>query len=271
MAKKLALELNELTSRESRLYEFRKPDSSPILLILDRKSDLITPLLFQWTYQAMIHDIFGIRNGRVGLKADLHSEHWSESEQSFGEEYTLSAEQDLFYRENVDSNFGDLGENVRILVQAFQSRTMQHQSQLDSIPSMKKFIEDYPEYRKMASYVSKHVALVGEISKRVERMHLMEISELEQTIATQKSPSSLYPQLLQFLARADVLDIYKLKVSLVYALRCSQTPNFDFLNFTDNLRAVGFSQNQISVLNVPVVLCFRLLISPSGYLFLTQT
>jgi vacuolar protein sorting-associated protein 45 len=34
----------------------------PILLILDRRDDPITPLLTQWTYQAMVHELLGNPN-----------------------------------------------------------------------------------------------------------------------------------------------------------------------------------------------------------------
>lgn len=39
----------------------------PLLLILDRRNDPVTPLLTQWTYQAMVHEVLGIKNGRVSL------------------------------------------------------------------------------------------------------------------------------------------------------------------------------------------------------------
>ncbi len=42
-------------------------DTPPILLILDRRNDPVTPLLSQWTYQALVHEMIGIQNGRVDL------------------------------------------------------------------------------------------------------------------------------------------------------------------------------------------------------------
>jgi len=41
---------------EKQLFDFRKTDAAPILLIVDRKNDPVTPLLSQWTYQAMVHE-----------------------------------------------------------------------------------------------------------------------------------------------------------------------------------------------------------------------
>lgn len=37
--------------QESGLFDFRRTESSPLLLIVDRRDDPVTPLLNQWTYQ----------------------------------------------------------------------------------------------------------------------------------------------------------------------------------------------------------------------------
>lgn len=67
MAKKLATEVRYMVTQEEQLFDFRRTDTPPILLVLDRRDDPVTPLLTQWTYQAMVHELIGIRNGRVDL------------------------------------------------------------------------------------------------------------------------------------------------------------------------------------------------------------
>lgn len=67
LAKKLASEVRYQITQEDQLFEFRKTDTPPILLVLDRRDDPVTPLLSQWTYQAMVHELLGIKNGRVDL------------------------------------------------------------------------------------------------------------------------------------------------------------------------------------------------------------
>ena len=37
--------------QESGLFDFRRTESSPLLLVIDRRDDPVTPLLNQWTYQ----------------------------------------------------------------------------------------------------------------------------------------------------------------------------------------------------------------------------
>lgn len=67
LAKKLATEVRYQMTQEDQLFDFRKTDTSPILLLVDRRDDPVTPLLTQWTYQAMIHELLGIHNGRIDL------------------------------------------------------------------------------------------------------------------------------------------------------------------------------------------------------------
>src|SRR6267378_2053868 len=52
---------------EASLFDFHLTQVAPLLLILDRRNDPVTPLLSQRTYQAMVHELIGIHNGRVKL------------------------------------------------------------------------------------------------------------------------------------------------------------------------------------------------------------
>lgn len=67
MAKKLGNEVLHRIQSEQALFDFRLTQVSPLLLMLDRRNDPVTPLLSQWTYQAMVHELLGINNGRVDL------------------------------------------------------------------------------------------------------------------------------------------------------------------------------------------------------------
>ena len=54
---------------ERGLFDFgsRGQEASPLVLILDRKDDPVTPLLLQWTYQAMVHELLGLDTNRLDL------------------------------------------------------------------------------------------------------------------------------------------------------------------------------------------------------------
>ena len=175
MAKKLATEIRYQMTQEEHLFDFRKIDTPPILLLLDRRDDPITPLLTQWTYQAQVHELMGINDGKVDLSdtPDVRPEL---------KEIALSQDQDPFFKTNMYLNFGDLGDTIKDYVQQYQSKTKTNAS-IESIADMKRFVEDYPEFRKLSGNVSKHVALVSELSRRASVESLLEVSEVEQSLA----------------------------------------------------------------------------------------
>jgi hypothetical protein len=86
-------------------------------------------------------------------------------------------------------NFGDLGATIKDYVSEYQSK---HHStkNIDSIDDMKRFIEEYPEFQKLAGNVSKHVSLVGELSACVDRKKMLDTSELEQSLACTENHSN---------------------------------------------------------------------------------
>lgn len=51
-------------------------------------------------------------------------------------------------------------------------------------------MDNYPQFKKMSGTVSKHVTVVGELSRLVSERHLMEVSEVEQELACQNDHSN---------------------------------------------------------------------------------
>jgi len=52
------------------------------------------------------------------------------------------------------------------------------------------FIENYPQFKKMSGTVSKHVTVVGELSRLVAKQELLEVSETEQELVCQGDHSA---------------------------------------------------------------------------------
>lgn len=181
------------------MFDFRLSQVPPLLLIVDRRNDPVTPLLSQWTYQAMVHELIGIQNGRVDLSQapDVRPElkvrgavTTSRLVLNDAQEITLTPSTDPFFASNCLATFGDLGQTLKNYVESYQSRSQSIAlasaggNSLASISDMKRFIEEYPEFRKLGGNVSKHVALVGELSRLVAKQKLLETGEVEQGLAT---------------------------------------------------------------------------------------
>ncbi|OXC69900.1 hypothetical protein AYX13_01667 [Cryptococcus neoformans] len=218
------------------LFEFRGTQGpSPLLLILDRRNDPVTPLLTQWTYQAMVHELFGITNGRVHLDSETKPEL---------RDLILSPASDPFYSENLFSNFGDLGASIASYVSSYQSRNAaltggKSNNRLETVADMKRFVEEYPEFKRLGGNVSKHVTIVGELSKVVERDGLLEVSEVEQSLASQESHAADLKSVMTLLASSRVPSPNKLRLAILYALRYQKSPSAQIAQVVNTLISNG--------------------------------
>ncbi|KAI1781463.1 Sec1-like protein [Hypoxylon cercidicola] len=231
LSKKLATEIRYHITQEEQLFDFRKVDTPPILLILDRREDPATPLLNQWTYQAMVHQLLGIHNGRVDLGElpDVRPEL---------REIVLSQDQDPFFKKNMYLNFGDLGGNIKDYVEQYQSKT-KNNANIESITDMKRFIEEYPEFRKLSGNVSKHVTLVSELSRRVAAENLLEVSEVEQSLACNDNHAADLKNVQKLIQSPSVTPENKVGLVALYALRYEKHPSNSLAMLVDLLSAAG--------------------------------
>lgn len=194
------------------LFDFRRSEGQrAVLLVLDRRDDPVTPLLMQWTYQAMVHELMGLRNNRVdmskvpGIKPEL-------------KEVVLSAEQDTFFAANMYANMGDLGEAVKELLESYQSERSTHEN-IASVADMERFVERYPELRKRSTAVGKHVATMGQLVRLVDERALMEVSGTEQNVACSDGSSAQFREISEHIANPAVTKVDALKLVMLYALR----------------------------------------------------
>jgi len=233
----LSEKIAERMSRERDLFDFRKTNES-LLLILDRKDDPITPLLHQWTYQAMIHELLTINNNRVslanapGIKEDL-------------KEVVLSLDHDAFYRENLYKNFGDLGASIKDLVDQYQDKANTN-ANIQTIDDMKQFIVNYPNFLSFSKTVSKHVALMDELSRIVSVDNLMDISEIQQELACNHDHSSVYNRIIEIINDPKYTDKDKLVIVMLYSIRYEDGHVWEL---KENLTRVGLTPKQISLID----------------------
>lgn len=215
LAQQLARDVHESIVSDQ-IFHFR--NSKCLLLILDRVDDPVTPLLSQWTYQAMVHELLGLNNNRVILKGapniteDL-------------EEVVLSATQDDFFRRNMYANFGELGEAIQKLLQDYQRSSQKPNNDLNTIEEMQSFMEKFPELRSQSHNVSKHVAIMGELARLVDICSLMDVSQFEQELACSDDHSIHMRELLDKLASPTIKIPDKLRLGLLYALRYENIGN----------------------------------------------
>ena len=229
----------EVTTKMDRDDIFYFPGSGPMLLVLDRRDDPITPLLTQWTYQAMVHELLGLNNHRVslkgakGIKKDL-------------EEVILSCSQDKFFNTNRVANFGDLGEAVKVLMDDYQRKSKMNEK-ISSIEDMQAFMERYPAFRSHAINVSKHVALMGELMRLIQQYNLLELSALEQDIVCGTDHGGHLAQLGAKLTDPSVQGSDRIRLCMLYLLRYESYNELGVMK--QRLHATGMSGQMTRVLD----------------------
>lgn len=229
---------NQMVSDQ--IFHFRK--SGLLLLVLDRRDDPVTPLLSQWTYQAMVHELLGLNNHRVILKGAPNVD-------KDLEEVVLNANQDDFFKQNRHSNFGELGESIQKLLQDYQRTTQQHSTaNLNTIEDMQNFMDKFPELRSRSHNVSKHVAIMGELARLVDVCSLMDVSQFEQELACADDHSSHVRELLEKLRSPSVKIPDKLRLGLLYALRYEHSGNIHMIQSA--MSKGGVPPDMVDLVNV---------------------
>lgn len=209
LARRLATQVTAIVEKDD-IFDMRKHDG-PLLLILDRRDDPVTPLLTQWTYQAMVHHLLGINFNRVSLKG-------VPGVQPDLEEVVLSTTSDPFFAKNLNANFGDLGLAVKRMLDDYQHKAKKNEN-IDSIEDMQAFLDRYPAFRSQAINVSKHVAIMSELARLTDRNQLLSVSQLEQEIATSSDHSSHRQLLMDKLNDSRISKDDKLRLALLYTIK----------------------------------------------------
>ncbi|OSX76728.1 hypothetical protein BU14_0177s0009 [Porphyra umbilicalis] len=191
-----------------------------LLLIVDRREDPVTPLLSQWTYQAMVHELLGLHKGRVDLST-------APGVRDDARQVVLNGVDDDFYRGHMYKNFGDLGAGLAALVADFQSQSASTTStaRVESIEQMRAFVDAYPAFRSASAHVSKHVTLMAELSRLVEARALLTLSALEQDLACREAEAEHKKKVAEAVRDPALRVADRLRLLLLYALRHETSPS----------------------------------------------
>ena len=197
-------------------YEFIRKECGQhfngILLLYDRKEDPISPLINQWTYQAQLHEILGIKNNVIELKKG--------NDNAKPEKFVISDVEaiDKFYSKYKLADYG----TVATAVQQEADKLKNENDLLNkesSIEELRKIIDQLPEKKKESMAITKHYKLFYSISEYVTKHKLMELSKLEQDISVNDNRKEQFNQIVQIISDPNVQHLDKCKLYLLYMLK----------------------------------------------------
>jgi vacuolar protein sorting-associated protein 45 len=197
-------------------YEFIRKECGQnfngILLLYDRKEDPISPLINQWTYQAQLHEILGIKNNVIELKkGDVNDK---------PEKYVISDVEsiDKFYSKYKFADYGTVANAVQQEADKLKNENDMLNKE-SSIEELRKIIDQLPEKKKESMAITKHYKLFYSISEYVTKHKLMDLSKIEQDISVNDNKKEQYNQIVQVIADPKVQHLDKCKLYLLYMLR----------------------------------------------------
>ena len=197
-------------------YEFIRKECGQnfngILLLYDRKEDPISPLINQWTYQAQLHEILGIKNNVIELKkGDVNDK---------PEKYVISDVEsiDKFYSKYKFADYGTVANAVQQEADKLKNENDMLNKE-SSIEELRKIIDQLPEKKKESMAITKHYKLFYSISEYVTKHKLMDLSKIEQDISVNDNKKEQFNQIVQIISDPKVQHLDKCKLYLLYMLR----------------------------------------------------
>lgn len=189
----------------------RHLDTPPILLLLDRQNDPITPLISPWTYQSMIHEFIGIKNNTIKLPLEKDA-------------VVLA---DKFYQLSVYLNYGDVTDKFQKYVEEYKKETKQ--TNIDSstnLDDLKKMLTKFPEYKKLSQNILKHLNILSELDRQINLESLWQIGELQQIIAGNlENHQSIKNKIIDIFNNPRISTINKVKLLILFIVRFPRQQN----------------------------------------------
>ena len=240
LAFQLGKAVDNLMVEQRAQFTFSNREKPPVLLVLDRKEDPITPLLSQWTYQAMIHECVGLWNNRVDLSKTKEGKKTPE--------VILSILYDEFFAKHMHSNFGEFAEAVQGILKEYKELKSSH-GKVASIEDMQKFVEKYPEIRKKSATVDKHVALMSELNRQLDTRKMFEMSELEQEIACGDNQSEHFGRVKELIADPGLQPFDALRLTAIFAIRYESSATRQISELRAMLGHKGLGDGDIALID----------------------
>lgn len=197
------------------------------LLLMDRADDCLTPLMHDFTYQSMVHDLLSMDGDRITYQAESAADpnHTEAKDVLLDERDNIWVE---LRGKHIAAVIETLSERIREIMNSSTGSTLGNKSSSGnlSLSQMAAALKALPEYREVMSKLSQHMHLAHECMDVFRKESLMELSEFEQTLATGKDEDGRTPKLADMIDTAERLLMQmkdpKARLRLILIMTISQ-------------------------------------------------
>jgi syntaxin-binding protein 1 len=185
------------------------------LLILDRSIDQISPIIHEWTYDNMCHDLLNMEGNKYVHEVP------SKTGGSPEKKEVLLEDHDPVWLELRHSHIADASERLHDKMTSFVSKNKAAQIHSDSrggelsTRDLQKMVQALPQYSEQIDKLSLHVDIAAKINRIIRELGLKELGQLEQDIVFGDAGTK---EVINFLkTKPDTTRENKLRLLMIYA------------------------------------------------------
>ena len=213
LPQRLAVELHQQLENYQDLNQIPEGETCE-LIIIDRGFDAVAPIIHEWTYESMIHDILDRPESLSGRVYTCTT-----SSESGLKEHVLD-EKDAIFTSLRHKHFAEATKEITGYMDGLMSTSRLHRSKNKSVrdmdlKSMAKLVQSLPKYQDDLRTLNVHVDIASELNKHIDASRLTDFGALEQDIVCGDATSK---ELITFLSSNQLMDsLDKLRLLLCYS------------------------------------------------------
>ena len=173
------------------------------LLLLDRSSDCLTPLMHDFTYQSMVNDLLTIEGDKITYKAE------SQENPSIKEDKdVLLNDKDKLWVEMRGNHIAQVIEvlsgRIQDVVNSSTNSALRKKSGSNmSLSQLASAMKELPEYREVMSKLGQHMHIAHDCMDKFNKLGLLDLSDVEQTLATGKDDDDRTVKTAETISRCE--------------------------------------------------------------------
>eukprot|EP01147_Barroeca_monosierra_P008612 gene8612-1025_t len=208
-----------LRNKGHSLFADRHMDESgsfarPVLILLDRGLDIPTIMHHTWSYQALVHDVLGIRANQSSIREIGEDGQEKVTQVTFDKN-------DLFWHTNRGNAFPIVTQAVQDELAACRQKEKEingclESSTGDNAEGLTSAISTLPELLKQKSFLTMHLNILTSLMKAIEVRKLDDLYQLEEEVMNKKSLSHPILEMIRDEEAGTILD--RLRLYIIYLL-----------------------------------------------------
>ncbi|XP_048547327.1 probable protein transport Sec1b [Triticum urartu] len=206
----------EIVSKyKSTIPEFPQKETCE-LLVLDRPIDQIAPVIHEWTYDAMCHDLLEMDGNKYIYEVSKEDSEPEKKE-------ALLEDQDPLWIELRHIHIADASERLYEKMNTFVSKNKAAQLHSRdggeiSTTDLQKIVQALPQYGEQVDKLTLHIDIAGKINRCIRDYGLRDLGQLEQDLVFGDAGAKEVINMLR--SKQNLSEENKLRLMIIYAIVC---------------------------------------------------